>query len=85
MHRRRIHKRNFAHTDDSYRIFLAGYMTHDIIEAVGDTEEIRTVNLIYLYAFRNGEVLKVQIAFCIFVRVYLIMESADLGLFVGSH
>ena len=57
VHRRRIDERHLTHTDNTDRVFLARYMRHDIVELIGYTEEIRAIDLIYLYAFRYRQVL----------------------------
>ena len=85
MHRRRIDERHLPHADDTNGVFLAGDVTHDVVETVCYTEEIRAVDLIHLHALRNRQVLEIQIALCIFVRVDLVMQRTDMGLLVGTH
>ena len=73
VHCRRIDERYLTHTDDADGVFLARDMRHDVIKAVRDAEEIRAVDLIYLHAVGDGEVLQVELDVRIFIRVYLIM------------
>ena len=60
-------------------------MGHHFVEAVRDAEEIRAVNLIDLYAFRDGQVFQIKIALRVFIRVDLVMQGSDMCLLVGVH
>ena len=85
MHRRRIDERHLTHTDDTDRVFLTAYMRHDIIEFIGDAEEIRTVDLIDLNTLRDGQMLEVQMTLAVFIRVDLVMECTDMGSLTRTH
>ena len=60
-------------------------MRHDIVETVCDTEEVRTVDLVHLYARRDRQVLQVGLYIGVFVRVDLVVEGADLRLLARTH
>ena len=85
VHCGRIYKRHFTHSDDTNRIILTGHVHHNLIEAVRDTEEIRSVNLIDFYAIRNREVVEVELEIRVFVRVDLCMQGADMCLLIRTH
>ena len=60
-------------------------MAHHVIKPVRDTEEIRSVDLVHLYARRDCQVLQVQSALRVFVRIDLVVESADMRFLVRTH
>ena len=73
-----VDERNFTHTDDAY-IRTVSQLRHRFFELRSDTEEVRAVDLIYLYAFRDDEVLFVHGNVRFFVRVNLVGDDRDFG------
>ena len=56
---RRIDERHLTHTDDTHLLLTTMGATADIVELVGNTEEVRTIYLIYLGIERYLEGLEV--------------------------
>ena len=50
----RIYERNLTHTDDADFRFIS-HTFHDTIELIRHAEKERAVDLVHLYAFRQGE------------------------------
>ena len=50
----RIYKRNLTHTDDADFRFIS-HTFHDAVELIRYAEKERTIDLVYLYTFRQGE------------------------------
>ena len=73
-----VNERNFSHTDDTY-FRAVSQLCHGVFKLCSDTEEIRAVDLIYLYAFRDDEVLFVHGNVRFFVRVNLVGDDRDFG------
>ena len=50
----RIYERNLTHTDDADFRFIS-HTFHDAVELIRYAEKERTIDLVYLYTFRQGE------------------------------
>ena len=61
MNTRRVYEGHLSHTDDAHLRMLAlvAQHTHDLLETVTRTEEVRTVNFVNLDALGNGKVLEI--------------------------
>ena len=76
-----VDERYLTHADDAHG-GVATHVVHHLLEAVGDTEEVRAVDLVYLYAVRDGEVLRVVREVAAGTEVYLARRSNSLFSFM---
>lgn len=78
MQTRGVDERNLTHSDDTHlRMFTI--TSHDILETVAGTEEVRTVDLIHLHVLRNGEVLQVA---TLHIRILVEVDLIQYGMHV---
>ena len=78
---RGIDEGHLTHTDDTHFGASVSQSAHNLLELITGTEEVGTVDLVDLYALRNGEVFKVaqlEVAFLL-GRVDLVADDLDIG------
>ena len=59
MDTRRVDKRHLTHTNDTHFLLVAMRAAADVVEFVGNTKEVWTINLIHLSVWWNLQCLKV--------------------------
>ena len=72
----RVYEGDTSHTYDTYFGFI-GYLSHNLVEFVGYTEEVRSVYLVYSHAVWHLQLLFVQLEVALYVGVYLRTEYFD--------
>ena len=78
---RRIDKGHLSHADDTHLRTLMAQGTHDLLEFITGTEEVRTVDLIDLHTLGNREVFQVaheEVAL-LFVGIDLVADDTHVG------
>ena len=78
MDTRRVDKRNFTHTDDTY-FRTVTQLRHRFFELRGDAKEVRTVDFIYFHSFGDYQILFVYGDIELRVRINLVRDNRNLG------
>ncbi len=88
MDARGVDERYLTHADDTDTGPLMVQSTHDLLETVTGTEEVRTVDLVDLHTLGDGEMLEVaQLEVAVFLlRIDLLGDDLDIsGLSHTAH
>ena len=72
-----VYKRYLSHSYDAY-LGTVAEGCHNLFETVAGTEEVRTVDFVYLHAFGDGEMLKITL-YHVALLVYLIHDDLNVG------
>ena len=70
---------HLAHADDADTGFLASDVRHQVVELVGNAEEVRAVDLVDGTALGNRQVLLVRCPVRSVAQVYLVLDDRDFG------
>ena len=73
-----VDERNLTHTDNTY-LRTISQLSHGFFKFGSDTEEVRTVDFVYLYAFGNHQVFFVYGKIRFFIGVDFIGNHRDFG------
>ena len=71
-----VDERNLAHTDDAYFGAVAE-LCHHFLELRCNAEEVRAVDFVHLYAFRDDKMLFIRCDVRFGVRVYFILDNRN--------
>ena len=79
----RIHKRYFAHPDDTNAGFVADGF-HTFVEFIGDTEKERAVDFIYFDSLRYDQFFFFMVDFALVRQIELLFGNRDMRYFAHS-
>ena len=72
----RVYEGDTPHTYDTYFWFI-GYLSHNLVEFVGYTEEVRSVYLVDSHTVGHLQLLFVQLEVALYIGIYLRTEYFD--------